>query len=70
VHATGNALLERARAAGDVRPDAEFTDIVRMVVSIATMRGTEPEQVERILDLALDGLRYRRSAARVPETGR
>ena len=63
VHAAGNALLERAKAAGDVRPDVEFTDIVRMVVSIATMRGTEPEQVERILDLALDGLRYRSTAS-------
>ncbi|MDX6376429.1 MAG: hypothetical protein QOE98_732 [Gaiellaceae bacterium] len=59
VNATGNALLERARAAGVVRPDAAFSDIGRMVGSIATMRGAEPEQIERILDLALDGLRYR-----------
>ena len=32
-----------------------------MVGSIATMRNAEPAQVERILDLALDGLRYRSS---------
>ena len=33
-----------------------------MVVSIATIRSAEPEQIERILDLALDGLRYRPAA--------
>jgi AcrR family transcriptional regulator len=58
----GNALLERAKAAGDVRPDVAFGDIVRMVGSIATINGADPEQIERILDLALDGLRYRPAA--------
>jgi hypothetical protein len=33
-----------------------------MVISIATIPGAEPEQIERILDLALDGLRYRPAA--------
>jgi AcrR family transcriptional regulator len=63
VNGTGDALLERAKAAGDVRPDANFGDIGRMVVGIATIRGAEPEQIERILDLALDGLRYRPASA-------
>ncbi len=63
VNATGNQLLDRAKVSGDVRPDAAFADIVRMVVGIATMSGTEPEQIERILDLALDGLRYRPAEA-------
>jgi len=62
VNGTGDALLERAKASGDVRPDAAFTDIGRMVISIATIPGAEPEQIERILDLALDGLRYRPAA--------
>jgi AcrR family transcriptional regulator len=62
VNATGEALLERAKAAGVVRPDAAFSDIGRMVGGIATIRGTEPKQIERILDLALDGLRYRPTA--------
>ena len=63
VNGTGDALLERAKAAGDVRPDAKFADIGRMVISIATMPAAEPEQIERILDLALDGLRYRPPSA-------
>ena len=40
-------------------PTREFDDVGRMVSGIATIRGAEPEQIERILDLALDGLRYR-----------
>jgi AcrR family transcriptional regulator len=59
INTTGTELLERAKASGDVRPDTEFTDVGRMVGSIATMRHAEPDQVERILELALDGLRYR-----------
>ena len=59
INTTGTELLERAKASGDVRPDTEFSDVGRMVGSIATMRQADPGQVERILDLALDGLRYR-----------
>jgi AcrR family transcriptional regulator len=59
INTTGTELLERAKASGDVRPDTEFSDVGRMVGSIATMRQAEPGQVERILELALDGLRYR-----------
>jgi hypothetical protein len=42
-----------------VRPDVAFMDVVRMVGGIATMANAEPGQVERILDVALDGLRPR-----------
>ena|SRR5690348_8978374 len=59
INTTGGELLARAKASGDVRPDAEFTDVGRMVAGIATIRGAEPEQIDRILELALDGLRYR-----------
>lgn len=54
----GGRLLTRAQEAGVVRPDAQFLEVARMVGGIAQIRGTEPEVVERILDLALDGLRY------------
>ena len=59
VYDAGQALLERAQRAGAVRPDAEFRDIGKMVGGIAVIRNPEPGQVERILDVALDGLRYR-----------
>jgi AcrR family transcriptional regulator len=55
----GEPLLEAAQRSGDVRPDVAFMDVVRMVGGIATMANTEPGQVERILDVALDGLRAR-----------
>jgi AcrR family transcriptional regulator len=54
----GDALLKRAQEAGEVRPDTNFTDIARLVGGISVINATDPEQIERILDVALDGLRY------------
>ena len=53
----GNGLVERAQHAGVVRTDTDFIDIVRMVAGIA-MVPTDDAQKERLLALALDGLRY------------
>jgi AcrR family transcriptional regulator len=58
LQAAGEPLLERAKQAGVVRADAEYTDVARMVAAIA-VTPVEPEQVERMLELALDGLRSR-----------
>jgi AcrR family transcriptional regulator len=55
----GTALLERAQKAGVVRADTTVTDVVRMVAGIAMVPTTDPEQKVRLLELALDGLRYR-----------
>jgi AcrR family transcriptional regulator len=54
----GTALVERAQRAGVVRTDTNVTDIVRMVGGIAMVPTEDPEQKERLLELALDGLRY------------
>jgi AcrR family transcriptional regulator len=54
----GEALVERAQRAGVVRTDTNFLDVVRMVSGIAMVPATDPEQTERLLELALDGLRY------------
>jgi AcrR family transcriptional regulator len=59
----GTALIERAQQAGVIRPDATFIDIGRLVGGIAMVPAVDPQQKERMLRLALDGLRYR------PETG-
>jgi AcrR family transcriptional regulator len=56
--AAGEPLLARAQQARVVRSDANFTDVIRMVGGIAKMPSDDPAQVERILDMALDGLRY------------
>ena len=54
----GTALIERAQRAGVVRADTNFMDVVRMVGGIAMVPTADPEQKERMLELALDGLRY------------
>jgi len=54
----GTALVERAQRAGVVRNDTSFTDVVRMVGAIAMVPTEDPEQKRRLLELALDGLRY------------
>jgi AcrR family transcriptional regulator len=59
IHAAGEPLLARAQLAGVVRADTDFTDVSRMVAGIAAIRASDPQQIERILELALDGLRYR-----------
>jgi AcrR family transcriptional regulator len=54
----GTALIERAQRAGVVRTDTNFMDVGRMVAGIAMVPTADPEQKERLLELALDGLRY------------
>jgi AcrR family transcriptional regulator len=61
-NSAGRPLLERAQAAGVVRDDTDFHAVIQMVSGIAKIPSAEPEQVLRILDVALDGLRYRASA--------
>jgi AcrR family transcriptional regulator len=60
-YAAGEPLLQRAQEAGLVRTDTNITEIVRMVAGIAKMPSSTPEQIQRVLDIALDGLRFRPS---------
>ena len=55
----GTPLLEAAQRSGDVRPDVRIMDVVRIIGGIATIPNAEPGQVDRILAVALDGLRAR-----------
>ena len=50
---------QRAQDDGSVRQDTDFTDVVRMVSGISMIKSATPEQLDRILLMALDGLRYR-----------
>jgi hypothetical protein len=59
IRSTGDALLQRAQEAGAVRPDVTFMEVARMVGGIAVIRFAEPDEIDRILDVALDGLRPR-----------
>jgi AcrR family transcriptional regulator len=59
IREAGEPLLVRAQQAGVVRQDTEFLDLIRMVSGITMIKFAEPDQIDRILGLALDGLRYR-----------
>jgi AcrR family transcriptional regulator len=55
----GEPLLARAQEAGVVRGDVELADIIMMVGGIAKNPMSDPRQIQRMVDVALDGLRYR-----------
>jgi AcrR family transcriptional regulator len=57
IYGAGEDLLKRAQEAGAVRPDVDISDVTKMVGGIAAIRTADAEQIDRILGLALDGLR-------------
>ena len=57
--AAGEPLLKRAQEARVVRDDAEFSDVLHMVVGISKLPTSDPKQIEHIIRIALDGLRYK-----------
>jgi AcrR family transcriptional regulator len=58
VQENGERFLARAVEAGVARPGLSFDDVLRLVAGIATVECVDPEQRDRILRMALDGLRY------------
>lgn len=59
IFTAGQPLLDRAKQDGVVRPDVEFIDVIRLVSGVTMIKNAEPEDVRRVLAMALDGLRYR-----------
>ena len=59
LYAAGEPLLQRAQEAGIVRPDVTIEEVVRLVGGIAKIPADDPADVQRVLAVALDGLRYR-----------
>lgn len=57
--ADGEPLLTRAQESGVVRTDVTFEEVVRMVSGITMATFADEDQMERVLDIALDGLRTR-----------
>ena len=57
--AAGEPLLKRAQDAGAVRTDVVFSDVLHMVGGITRMPAIDRGQMEHIVRIALDGLRYR-----------
>jgi AcrR family transcriptional regulator len=64
---TGGALMARAQEAGVLRRDVELMDLLRLTGAIAHAGETSPEGSvlsERLLQLAMDGMRPRSGADR------
>jgi AcrR family transcriptional regulator len=55
----GEPLLTRAQQAGVVRSDVTIGEVIQMMVGISKIPAGDPQQTERIMRVALDGLRYR-----------
>ena len=56
----GTPLFDRAQASGEVRPDLTFDDLLRMVSGITSATFADDEQRDKVLEVALDGVRTRR----------
>jgi AcrR family transcriptional regulator len=69
VQEAGQLLLDKAKAAGDIRPELELADVLRLVGGIAHTADTPPEQAHRLLDIVLCGLRPAAASAPQPAKG-
>ena len=59
LYAAAEPLLARAQEAKAVRPDTNVSEIIQLIGGIAKIPGAEPEQIEHLIGITLDGLRYR-----------
>ena len=53
----GDGLLDRARAAGVVRADVRIADLLTLVNAISLATEHQPAEADRLLTLAIDGVR-------------
>ncbi|GAB6903055.1 TetR/AcrR family transcriptional regulator [Kineosporia succinea] len=59
IHDAGRPLLQRAQDAGQARGDATFDDVLFLIRGISGADYVEEAQRERVLAMALDGVRAR-----------
>ncbi|GAB7106062.1 TetR/AcrR family transcriptional regulator [Streptomyces phaeofaciens JCM 4814] len=60
MYAAGGPLFERAQRAGAARADMDFGDLLRLVAGITATAFTDDAQRDRVLGIALDGVRAAR----------
>ncbi|GAA2560679.1 TetR/AcrR family transcriptional regulator [Winogradskya consettensis] len=60
MYEAGEPLLLRAQQAGEVRADAAFDDVLRLVSGLTSAAFVDVDQRDRVLMFALDGLRTKR----------
>lgn len=61
-------LVERARASGDIRPDADSADLLRALIGFAYVNSAPDWEASarRLIDLLIDGLRSQRGGEPKP----
>ncbi|MEV1080277.1 helix-turn-helix domain-containing protein [Streptomyces sp. NPDC050211] len=59
MYAAGGPLFQRAQEAGEARKDMDFDDLLRMVSGITATNFLDEAQRDRVLTVALDGVRAR-----------
>jgi AcrR family transcriptional regulator len=57
MYEAASPLFERAQAAGEVRPDTNLDDVLRLVSGVTASQYESDEQRERVLSLALHAIR-------------
>ena len=57
MYTCGAPLLERAQSAGEARADVSFDDVVRLISGITSGGFVDEQQRDRVLQIALDGIR-------------
>jgi AcrR family transcriptional regulator len=57
-YGAGEPLVKRAQDAGAVRPDVSIDEVLQMVGGIAKIQSSDAAGIDRILSVALDGLRH------------
>ena len=60
-YGAGEPLLKRAQDTGAVRRDVSIDEVLQMVGGLAKIQAADAAGIDRILSVALDGLRYRTS---------
>ncbi|MFI1471508.1 TetR/AcrR family transcriptional regulator [Streptomyces wuyuanensis] len=60
MYQAGGPLFERAQKAGEAREDMTFDDLLRMVAGITATNFPDDAQRDRVLAIALDGVRTAR----------
>lgn len=59
MYLSGEPVLRRAQKCGAVRDDAEIEDVIRLMSGVAGVAYPDDAQRERVIGLAMDGLRAR-----------
>ncbi|WP_285597089.1 TetR/AcrR family transcriptional regulator [Kineosporia sp. NBRC 101731] len=61
IHTAGEPLLARAQEAGSARGDVSFDDVLFLIRGISGADAVEPAQRDRVLGMALDGVRKQKN---------